>query len=105
MKRGDVYWIKFKEPDKRRPALIITRDSAIPLLNQVTVIPITSTLRDNPSTVWLDESDGMPNPCLINIDSIQTVSKDKFGVYQTSLAKSRLDEVFEAMRFAFAFED
>lgn len=61
MKRGDVYWVKFKEPDKRRPALIITRDSAIPLLNSLTVIPTTSTLRDNPATVWLDESDGMPN--------------------------------------------
>lgn len=88
MRRGDVYWIKFKEPDKRRPALIITRDSAIPLLNQVTVIPLTSTLRDNPATVWLDESDGMPNPCLINIDSIQTVSKDKVGAYKPALPKT-----------------
>ena len=74
----DVYWIKFKEPDKRRPAFTLTRNSAIPHLNQFTVIPITSTLRDNASTVWLNEADGMPNVCLINIDQIKTVSKDVF---------------------------
>lgn len=105
MRRGDVYWIKFKKPDNRRPALIITRDSAIPLLNRLTVIPITSTLRDNPSTVWLDEADGMPNACLINIDHIQTVSKEKFEAYLTHLGAEKLAEVFEAVKFAFGFED
>jgi len=105
MRRGDVYWIKFKEPDNRRPALIITRDSAIPLLNRLTVIPITSTLRDNPSTVWLDEADGMPNPSLINIDHIQTVSKEKFEAYLTHLGAEKLAEVFEAIKFAFGFEE
>ncbi len=103
--KGDVYWIKFKEPDKRRPALIITRDTAIPLLNSVTVIPTTSSLRDNPSTVWLDESDGMPNPSLINVDLIQTVNKDRVGTYITHLTGQKIDEVFDAMKFAFGFDN
>ncbi|MEZ5422715.1 MAG: type II toxin-antitoxin system PemK/MazF family toxin [Pyrinomonadaceae bacterium] len=105
MIRGDVYWIKLKDPDKRRPALIITRDSAIPLLNQVTVIPITSTLRDTPSTVWLDEDDGMEGPCLINVDHIQTVSKERFGSYITHLDEEKLEEVFDAIKFVFGFGD
>ena len=37
MIRGDVYYITFKQPDKRRPALILTRNSAISYLNSVTV--------------------------------------------------------------------
>ena len=105
MVRGDVYWIKLKVPDKRRPALIITRDSAIPLLNSITVIPVTSTLRDTPSTVWLDESDGMSKPCLINIDHIQTVSKDKIGEYLSHIESEKLNEVFEAIKFAFGFDN
>ena len=105
MRRGDVHWIKFKEPDKRRPTLIITRDSAIPLLNRVTIIPITSTLRDTPSTVWLDESDGMQNACLINVDQIQTVSKEKFDGYLTHINDGKLAEVFDAMVFAFGFDN
>ena len=49
MKRGDVCWYTFKAPDKRRPVLIITRDSAIPILNSVTIAPITSTIRNIPT--------------------------------------------------------
>lgn len=85
MVRGDVYWIRFKKPDKLRPAVILTRNSAIPLLTSITVIPITSAMRDNASTVWLDENDGMPRPCVINLDHIQTVSKDRLYKYLTHL--------------------
>ena len=44
MKRGDVCWYTFPAPNKRRPVLILTRDSAITVLNSVTVAPITSTI-------------------------------------------------------------
>lgn len=104
MNRGDVYWFKFKEPDKPRPALIITRESALSYLNAVTVIPITTTLRDNPSTVWLDESDGMAEDCLINVDNIQTVSKSRIGSFITHLDENKMQEVFQAIKFAFGFE-
>jgi mRNA-degrading endonuclease toxin of MazEF toxin-antitoxin module len=30
MNQGDVYWYTFNPPDKRRPILILTRNSAIP---------------------------------------------------------------------------
>lgn len=103
MIQGDVYWVKLKEPDKTRPALIITRSSAIPLLTSITVIPITTTLRDNRATVWLDESDGMPETCLVNVDQIRTVSKNRLEAYITHLEPTRMDEVFEAIKFAFDF--
>jgi len=65
MIREDVYWINFKEPDKLRPALVITRDSAISYLNSVTVIPTTTTVRDNPSTVGSTKKMGCRNYVLL----------------------------------------
>ncbi len=105
MRRGDIYWIKFKEPDNKRPGLILFRDVAIPLLNRLTVVPITSTLRDNPATVWLDESDGMLNACLLNLDQIQTVSKQKIETYLTHIDNEKMVEVFDALKFAFGFDN
>ena len=32
MKRGEVRWYKFPRPDKRRPILILTRDSILEYL-------------------------------------------------------------------------
>ncbi len=53
MKRGEIRWYKFKAPDKKRPVLILTRDSIIKYLGEVTVAPVTSTVRDIPSEVLL----------------------------------------------------
>jgi mRNA interferase MazF len=33
-------------PDKKRPVLILTRDSALEFLGEVTIAPITTTIRD-----------------------------------------------------------
>ncbi|MGH7853240.1 MAG: type II toxin-antitoxin system PemK/MazF family toxin [Candidatus Binatia bacterium] len=41
----------FSRPDKKRPVLILTRDSALEFLGEATVAPITSTIRDIPSEV------------------------------------------------------
>ena len=59
MKRGEVRWYKFHPPDKNRPVLILSRDSVIGYLNEITVAPITTTIRDIPSEVILSEDDGM----------------------------------------------
>ena len=58
MKRGEIRWYKFKTPDKKRPVLILTRDSILEYLGEVTVAPITTTVRDIPSEVFLSKQDG-----------------------------------------------
>ncbi len=100
MKRGEIRWYKFKAPDKRRPVLILTRDSALKYLGEVTVAPITSTVRDIPSEVFLSKQDGMTKDCAINFDHIQTVSKGKIGSLITTLSPDRLEQVSEAIHFA-----
>ncbi len=59
MIQGDVYQYKFKEPNTQRPVLFLTRTDSIPVLNTITVAEITTTIRNNATEVWLDESDGM----------------------------------------------
>ena len=70
MKRGEVRWYTFKAPDKHRPVLILTRDSAIGFLNALTVAPITTTVRDIPSEVFLTRQDGLLTECTVNLDHI-----------------------------------
>ena len=71
MKRGEIRWYKLKAPYNKRPVLIITRDSVLEYLGEVTVAPITSTVRDIPSEVFLSKQDGMTKDCAINFDHIQ----------------------------------
>jgi len=100
MKRGEVRWYKFKHPDKKRPVVILTRNSILEYLGEVTIAPVTSTIRDIPSEVRLSRLDGMHNVCAINCDHIQTVSKSNVGSMITSLSKEKLSEVRDAINFA-----
>lgn len=100
MKRGDVYWYTFAEPDKRRPVLILTRDTAISFLSALTVAPITSTIREIPSEVYLDEQNGLLGPCAINFDNIVTLPKAKLKDYLTSLSFEKMLDAEEALKFA-----
>src|SRR3989339_1001095 len=99
MKRGDVRWYKFEKPDKNRPVVILTRDSIIPHLSEVTIAPVTSTVRDIPSEVLLNREDGMPRGCAINCDHLQTVAKGRIGSLITTLSPSRMSELRTAIAF------
>lgn len=101
MRNGEIRRYKFQKPDKERPVLILTRDSAIDYLGEVTVAPITKTIRDIPSEVLLSkEVDGMKYDCCINLDHVQTVSKGKIGSLITTLKHQKYKEVKGALLFA-----
>jgi mRNA interferase MazF len=100
MKKGEIRWYKFKAPNKKRPVLILTRDSILEYLGEVTVAPITSTVRGTPSEVVLTKHDGMPKDCAINLDHIQTVSKEKTGSLITTISLDKLKRVRDAIAFA-----
>ncbi len=104
MKRAEVRWYKFNRPDKKRPVVILTRDSIIQYLGEITVAPITSTIRNIPSEVFLTNEDGMEKDCAINLDHIQTVSKGRIGTFITKLSRKRMDQLYLALLFALGFD-
>jgi mRNA interferase MazF len=98
--RGDVRLYQFAAPDKTRPVVVLTRDSAIQYLSTVTVAPITSTLRGVPSEVPLDEDDGMKRPCAVNLHNAVTVSQQRLGERVARLGARRMSEICSALRFS-----
>ncbi len=104
MKRGDVYWIDFDHPDKRRPAVILTRNSAIGYLRAITVAPVTTTIRRLPTEVLLGPQDGLAMDCVVNLDSIQTMHKSRIGAFITALHENKMAAVEAALAFAVGME-
>jgi mRNA interferase MazF len=105
MNRGDVCWYTFKTPDKRRPVLILTRDSAITVLHSVTVAPITFTIRSIPTEIVLTEADGLPSTCAANFDNILTVPKSNIGDRIAQLTGGKMKEAATALSFALGLDD
>jgi mRNA interferase MazF len=86
MTQCDVYWYTFRAPDKRRPVLILTRNSATSFLTGITVAPITTTIRGILSEVVLTPAkDGVLTDCAVSADNIQTIQKANPGAYITHI--------------------
>jgi mRNA interferase MazF len=102
--RGDVRLYQFAAPDKKRPIVVLTRDSAIGYLTSVTVAPITSTIRGVPSEVVLNEDDGMKSPCAVNLHNAVTVSQQRLGKRVGHLSATRMNEICAALRFSLGCE-
>ncbi len=103
MRRGEVRWYRFAAPDKRRPVVVLTRDSVLEYLGEVTIAPISSTIRGIPSEVLLTPEDGLPRDCAVNLDHVQTVSTAKVGVLIAVLTTERMREIRAALLFALGF--
>ena len=103
MKQGDVFWVQAPDRSGRRPALVLTRSSAIGYLSAITIAQITTTIRGTPAEVELSETDGMPQRCVASMDNLQTVRKVHFGPSITQLSADRMRQVRSALEFALGF--
>ena len=76
MRRGEIYWADLGPGFGRRPAVILTRTAAIPVLRSVTVAPVTRRIRGIASEVALGRDDGLPTECVATCDNILTIRQD-----------------------------
>jgi mRNA interferase MazF len=100
IERGDIRLVRLPSPDKSRPVLVLTRDSAIGYLSRVTVAPITSTTRGVPSEVLVGPEDGLKQLSAVNLHNLVTVQKDLVGRRVTQLSEDKMREVCRAIGFA-----
>lgn len=98
--RGDVRLYEFAPPDKRRPVVVLTRDSSLSLLSTVTIAPVTSTIRGVASEVVLGEEDGMKAPCAVNLHNAATVSQKRLGRRIALLSSARMSQICAALIFS-----
>ncbi len=104
MRRGEIRWYTFRQPDKRRPVMILTRTEILDQLNEVIVVPITRTIRGLTTEVVLTQTDGLPVTCALNFDHIALAQRDRFGSTLTTLPDARWSDVRTALLVACGFE-
>jgi len=101
--RGEIRWYTFAAPDKRRPVLVLSRDSVIANLNEVIVVPATRTIRGIETEVVLTPDDGMPTACALNFDHVSLARKERMGATITSLQETRWPEIERALLIGCGF--
>lgn len=100
MRRGEVWWADLAPSQGSRPVLLISRDEAYVIRTQVTVAFITTRVRNIPAEVPLGPTDGLPRPCVVNLDNINTIERSALRRRITMLRLVKLHAVDAAIRFA-----
>ena len=98
MNRGDVYDAQL--PGGDHPAVIVTRDRAIPFLRNVCVVAITSKIRDLPTEVSLGRGQGLARDCVANCDNLFTIPKQTLAQRRGALGPEELSRLDSALRIA-----
>ena len=89
-------------PDiSRRPVVVLSRDAVIPRHRRALVAPCTTTIRSLPSEVLLEPGDDpVPLRCVVNLDSVESVSVGVLVERLGRLADARMREVCAALATA-----
>ena len=68
-------WLMETPNQKRRPVLVVSRDDVIPVLNNVVVAPVTSTVRAIPTCIRVGTDEGIDHDSVATFDNLAAVPK------------------------------
>jgi len=104
--RGDIFWVNLDptigtEIRKKRPAIIVSNDSANKRYYQVTVLPLTSQRLDTvePFQVFVSKEDaGLSKDSKALAEQIRTISKKRLGARVGHLGDDVMQNIDKAMK-------
>ena len=105
MKRGEIWWAELPPPAGKRPVVLLSRNEAYAIRELVTVAPVTTRIRGIPSEVPLGVEVGLPQQCVVNLDTITTIGKRSLYERLTTLSPQKLKAVEAALHFALSLEE
>ena len=100
MKRGEIWWAQQPQPVGRRPVVLLSRDEAYKVRNAVTVAQITTVVRQIPVEIPLNEKDGLPQKCVVNLDTVSTIRKSLLAQRICTLSPEKMRQIETALKFA-----
>ena len=87
--------------DKARPALVLTREIALEALSNVTIAPITSTIRGLTTEVALGPRNGLDHDCVASCDNITTIARSSIVRQIGVFFDDQEDDLSRALTSAF----
>ncbi|WP_019876875.1 type II toxin-antitoxin system PemK/MazF family toxin [Sporichthya polymorpha] len=87
--------------DKVRPAVVLTRETVLPRMANITVAPVISTIRGLSTEVLVGPENGLDHECVISCDNITTVPTSAVQGRIGYLMADQEDRLADAINLAF----
>ena len=82
------------------PVVVVTRDSAIPVLSSVVCVLVTSTFHSHVAEVEVGDAEGLGHSCAINCDNLFTLPKHVLVRRRGQLGPAKLEQFDRALAIA-----
>ena len=93
--QGDIWWSEAL--DKRRPVLIVTRDSGLSVLNRILVAPVTRTIRGLSTEIVLGGEQGLQTECCATFDNLTLIRPGSLTTFIGSLGHNGPAQICTAL--------
>jgi mRNA interferase MazF len=93
-------WLMETPNQKRRPVLVVSRDDVIPVVNNVVVAPVTTTIRNIPTCIPVGPDEGIDHDSVATFDNLAAVPKSVLTIRLGSLGatgRRRICDALDAM--------
>lgn len=80
--------------------LLLSRNEAYRVRELIAIAPVTANIRSIPAEVRLSRGDGLPKPCVANLDTITTIPKRSLQTKIVSLPPDKLAAADATLHFA-----
>jgi mRNA interferase MazF len=90
-------WLMETPNQKRRPVLIVSRDEVIPVLNNIVVAPVTSTVREIPTCIPVGPDEGIDHESVASFDNLAAVPKPVLTTRLGQLGVAGRRQICEAL--------
>ena len=98
--RGEIWRLHRPHPDKRRPVVVISRSSLIPLLHTVVVASVSSTSRGAPTEVSIGVEEGLKRASCVNLCNLFTVPQSRLKGFVGTLGPDKMRQLCRALAIA-----
>lgn len=85
---------------RKPPVLILTRDAVLDNIGGIVVALVTRTVGQLPTEVGLGRRQGLPVPCVANLDNILTIPRQRLIRLLGACDNSKIVELNEAIKAA-----
>jgi mRNA interferase MazF len=90
-------WLMETPNEKRRPVLIVSRDEVIPVLSNIVVAPVTSTIREIPTCIPVGPDEGIDHESVASFDNLAAVPKSVLATRLGQLGVAGRRQICEAL--------
>ena len=104
MNRGEIWLANMLAPDKPRPVVLVSRESAYENRELITVATVTTHVRDIDSHVPVGRYEGLDRESAMNCDQLSTIHRSQLRRRLAKLPPAKIAELNDALRYSLGLD-